>query len=936
MRFRCSLFLVLVTLAFPGIGRFGAAAELERVPWTSSRLHGSPDPAKPYTTETVFPRLEFNQGLELVAFSGRFYLVERGGKIWSFDESGEGAGADLFADLKPGRDGFTNAYGLAFHPNSARNRTVFLTYTLGNDLEHGTKLSRFLFSEADPPRLLPESEEILLTWRSGGHNGAHLQFGPDGMLYISTGDATAPSPPDGLKTGQDNSDLLSAILRIDVDGKDPGLNYRVPPDNPWLGKENVRPEIWAFGFRNPWKMSFQPDGRLWVGDVGWELWEMIHLVGKGGNHGWAAMEASQPILPDLLSPLAPITPPVASHGHTEAASITGGYLYEGSRLPDLKGAYIYADYETGKVWAIRHDGERIVHHEEIADTAHKIVSFGRGADGELYYLHYGSPGSIHRLIPHPDAGKTPDFPRLLSETGLFRDTAREEPADGVYEYGVIEPVWEDGANATRWIALPDQSTIRTTIAAPSSTVTWPEDAVLARTVKIGTHRVETQLLLYDGESWNGYSYRWRPDGTDAELVGADGAEVEVPAEGWKGGTRYRIAGRAECLRCHTPWNGFANGFQPVQLSGFPAMAGHAARETAMALGLVEAAWFEREPTGRLVASRGRGPVETRARSWLHANCAHCHRRHGGGSAPLEVNFDRPLSEAALLWERPTRGDFGLDDASLITPGEPWRSILPYRIGAIGSGHMPPLGSREVDDQAAALIWDWVRSMPLERPMTTTTVTSFDPAMLGDTSSAMRLAHAIASGTLAQADRVSAIDAALASPDPSVRALFERFQPHAERPRRHRHDPSSILQLTGDPEKGRRLLDPAGRLSACFACHRISEAGLAFGPALDGIGSRLDSRQILEGLLMPSKSVASESVLWSVTLTSGENRVGMIVSRDKERLVLRGGPGLEETIAMDEVAGLKPRILSAMPEGLVDSLTPQELADLVAWLASQKG
>jgi glucose/arabinose dehydrogenase len=279
-----------------------ANAEPVRLPWTNSRIQGSPEPAKPYTPEAVYPHLAFQEGLELVSFGGRFYLVERGGKIWSFTESGDGSGSDLFADLKPGREGFTNAYGLAFHPDAAKNRTVFLTYTIGNDLEDGTKLSRFRLSETDPPRLLPETEEILLTWRSGGHNGAHLQFGPDNKLYISTGDATAPSPPDGLKTGQDNSDLLSSILRIDVDAADPGLKYGIPADNPWVAIEKVRPEIWAFGFRNPWKMSFHSDGRLWVGDVGWELWEMIHLVGKGGNHGWAAMEASQPILPGTGEP----------------------------------------------------------------------------------------------------------------------------------------------------------------------------------------------------------------------------------------------------------------------------------------------------------------------------------------------------------------------------------------------------------------------------------------------------------------------------------------------------------------------------------------------------------------------------------------------------------------------------------------------------------
>lgn len=928
--------LRFLLLCLAACGPEASAADLVRIPWTTSKIHGSPEPAKPYTTELAYPQLAIREGLELVAFSGRFYLVERGGTIRSFTESGDGGESDLFADLKPGREGFTNAYGIAFHPDAARNRTVFLTYTIGNDLEDGTKLSRFCFSESDPPRLLPETEEILLTWRSGGHNGAHLQFGPDKMLYISTGDATAPSPPDGLKTGQDNSDLLSSILRINVDAADPGLKYGIPADNPWLGVEKVRPEIWAFGFRNPWKMSFHSDGRLWVGDVGWELWEMIHLVGKGGNHGWAAMEASQPILPELASPLAPVTAPVAAHEHSEAASITGGYLYEGSRLPGLKGAYVYADYETGKIWAIRQEGTRLTRPEEIADTAHKIVTFGLGGDGELYYLHYGNPGTMHRLIPHPEAGKPSSFPRLLSGTGLFSDTVKGIPADGVYEYRVAEPMWEDGASATRWIALPDKTTTTATLATAPNAVVWPKGAVLARTVKLGQRPVETQLLHFDGETWNGYSYQWKKDGSDAELVGPGGGEVEVPAAGWKGGSRYRIASRAECLRCHTPWNGFANGFQPVQLADFPAFAGQPARETAVALGLTDATWFEREKGGRLLASRGPGAVETRARSWLHANCAHCHRRNGGGSAPLEVNFDRPLSEAALLWQKPTRGDFSLTNAHLITPGDPSRSVLNYRIASMGSGHMPPVGAREVDDRASTLLWDWVKAMPCEKPADHEPVTAMDPAHLGDVSSAMRLAHAIATGTLAESERPAAIDAAMASPDPALRALFERFRSHAERTRRHRHDASAILSLTGNPDQGRNLLAPAGKLAACFACHQIGGTGLAFGPALDGVGARLDARQIVESLLMPSKTVAPESAMWSVALKSGGSRTGMIASRDATRLVLRSGPGLEETIAMDQVADLNPQILSAMPEGLVDDLTAQELADLVAWLASRKG
>ncbi len=927
---------ILITALVIGAVLSESAAEPARVPWTTSRIQGSPEKPKPYAPEAVFPRLSVNQGLELVAHDKRFFIVERTGRIWSIPETGDGSEAELFVDLKSDHEGFSNAYGLAFHPRAGENATVFLTYTVGNDLDDGTKLSRFRFSQTNPPKLLPETEEILLTWRSGGHNGAHLQFGPDGMLYISTGDATAPSPPDGLKTGQDNADLLSAILRIDVDAKDPGLSYQIPRDNPWIGVEKVRPEVWAFGFRNPWKMSFQPDGRLWVGDVGWELWEMIHLVGKGGNYGWSAKEASQPILPGTESPLAAITPPVAAHPHSEAASITGGFLYTGTRLPELRGAYVYGDYETGRIWALWHDGKRTTRHEEIADTPHKIATFGKGSDGELYYLHYGNPTTAFRLVKNPKVGQASDFPLRLSESGLFRDPAAAIPADGVYEFRVTEPMWEDGASATRWIALPDNTTITTAFENGNYRVAWPKDAVLARTVRLETRPVETQVLHFDGETWNGYSYQWNADATDASLVGAEGGGVEVSPATWKGGPHYRIHSRAECLRCHTLWNEFVNGFQPVQLAGFPAFPDRSARETAVALGLADANYFERDSGGRLVNSRGRDPLETRARSWLHANCAHCHRRHGGGSAPLEVNFDRPLSETALLWQKPTRGDFGLAGAHAVSPGEPWRSVLNYRVSSVGSGHMPPLGPREVDVHAEKLLWDWVAGMPRENPVVRQAPVELASTDLLNGASAMTLAHALAEGTFPESERSNAIRAGLASEKPEIRALFERFRDPSERPRPRVLDPAAILAQKGDPDKGAQLLSPSGKLAACLSCHRIGGAGLAFGPDLDGVGARLDPAAILTSLLEPSRSMAPEYRLWSVELRSGETLAGLLLSRDPDGFLLRTGPGLERRLGTGEVKHLVPQDLSAMPTGLVDVLEPCEIADLVAWLASRKG
>jgi len=933
MRFR--VILLLGAAALLHLSTAQASEEPARSPWTTSRLRGSPDPPKPLVPEPVFDNLAIENGLELVALAGRLFVVERSGRIWSFPENGDGSGADVFVDLRLVHPRIGAAYGIAFSPGWPATREVYLTYTTGAGLEDGTRLSRFRFDwpEGEPPRLEPGSEEILLTWRSGGHNGAHLQFGPDGMLYVSTGDATAPSPPDGLATGQDNSDLLSCILRIDVTGSASDLPYRIPPDNPFIDRESVRPEIWAFGFRNPWKMSFDSRRRLWVGDVGWELWEMIHLVEKGGNYGWSAVEASNPILPETASELAPISAPVAAHPHSEAASITGGFEYTGTRLPDLIGAYIYGDYETGLIWALRHDGNQVTEHRIIADTPHKVVSFGIGNDGELYYLHYGTPSALCRLVPNPRVGQPSTFPRELSETGIYSNVSKREPAPGVYEFTIHEPMWEDGATATRYIALPGNTTVETTYqyrrnGTYRASTKWPADAVLARTIRIGPLPVETQLLHYDGDAWSGYSYRWNEDATDASLVEAGGDTFEVPSQGWKGGNRYRIASRAECMRCHNMWNGFTPAFDPMQLSGFASFPRQPAREVAVALGLANPLFFHKdEARGQLAGSRGGGSLEKRARSWLHANCAHCHRRHGGGSVPLEVDFDRALSETALLWQMPTRGGFGLSEPRIVVPGEPWRSVLQYRISSLGSGHMPPLGSREVDRHGANLLWDWIANLPREQGEVT------EATGLTETSAALLATHRIAAGTVGESEKRQMIESGLQSSTANVRDLYEAFRPPENRPEAHRLDPAGVLELTGDIRSGGKLLSPAGKLASCLACHSAGTGGGALGPNLNGVGSRLSREQLLESLTDPSRTIAPDYRVWTVETRHGELHSGFRRPSGDDTWILALATGQELAIPLSEVRTARPQPQSLMPEGLLTQLSEQEVADLLAYLES---
>src|SRR5216683_1810516 len=259
--FRCLCFLLFFSFLGSAQAADRAFGISKRVPWTTSRLTGSPDPPPPYKIVRAFPKLTFKNPLLLTNAPGteRLFIGEQVGKLYSFPNDPAVGKADLFLDLtteihswdpKGKVKGVEAVYGLTFHPQFAKNRYCYVCYVLnsknsGEQLLDGSRVSRFTVSNADPPRIDPKTEHVLITWMAGGHNGGDLKFGPDGFLYISTGDAADPNPPDRLDTGQDLSDLLSSILRIDVDREDKDKAYRVPPDNPFIKLPNVRPEIWS-------------------------------------------------------------------------------------------------------------------------------------------------------------------------------------------------------------------------------------------------------------------------------------------------------------------------------------------------------------------------------------------------------------------------------------------------------------------------------------------------------------------------------------------------------------------------------------------------------------------------------------------------------------------------------------------------------------------
>ena len=387
--------------------------------------------------------------------SDRWFLAELAGKVYSFpnDPHCKRADVHLFLDLRKHVKAAQHIYGLAFHPDFQRNRYVYVCYLAGRGFAGIDRVSRFRVTSEDPPSCDPATEEILLTWPTAGHNGGCLEFGPDGYLYISSGDGAAPSPPDPSNTGQDNSDLLSCILRIDVNHRANGKPYAIPPNNPFVNDGKVQPEIWAYGLRNPWKMTFDfKTGDLWVGDVGWDLWEMVFRVKRGDNCGWSIVEGGQPIRHDLKPVPSSIQPPIVVHSHSEARSITGGYVYRGKALPDLVGAYVYGDYVTGKVWGLRYDGKEVVWKKELVDTPFRIITFAEDHDKELYIVDYD--GTVHRILPNPASQANRDFPRRLSQTGLFASTPDLEPAPGLIPYSINAEPWADGgAPNANWRCL---------------------------------------------------------------------------------------------------------------------------------------------------------------------------------------------------------------------------------------------------------------------------------------------------------------------------------------------------------------------------------------------------------------------------------------------------------------------------------------------------
>ncbi len=340
--------------------------------------------------------------------SGRRFIPTQQGVVHVLPAGAETGPTGLFLDIQSlvAYDDKTNEeglLGLAFHPRYAQTGELFVYYT-NRQVPHQNIVARYRASADDPQRADPGSAEILLVidkpfWN---HDGGTLAFGPDGYLYIAIGDGGARNDP--FAKGQNLSTWLGKILRIDVDHRDTDRPYAIPADNPFRDDPTAKPEIWALGLRNVWRMAFdRTTGQLWAADVGQDTWEEINLVARGGNYGWNLREGLHPFGPHGAPPRPDLMEPIWEYHHDLGKSITGGVVYRGRQVPELAGAYLYADYVSGRLWALWYDAssKTVTANREIPlPRSLPVLSFGEDEAGEVYLTTVAADGQgIFRLAP---------------------------------------------------------------------------------------------------------------------------------------------------------------------------------------------------------------------------------------------------------------------------------------------------------------------------------------------------------------------------------------------------------------------------------------------------------------------------------------------------------------------------------------------------------
>ncbi|MBX3731283.1 MAG: PQQ-dependent sugar dehydrogenase [Verrucomicrobiae bacterium] len=640
--------------------------------------------------------------------------------------------------------------GMTFHPDFARNRYFYVFYTRTNRTEGRTyaTLSRFEADPVNPWRALRESEQVLISqWdRNDLHQAGDLHFGTDGYLYVSLGDEGLQNDP--FRNSQRiDKNFFSGILRIDVDGRpgslapNPhpavGTGYRIPPDNPFIGRTSfnglpvspaaVRTEFWVVGLRNPHRFSIDPvTGDMLGGDVGGARMEEVNRYVRGGNYGWGHFEATLP------NPGFPAPPPGFSHSpplyaYSHAArdpnfggrAVIGGLTYRGTAYPDLYGKYIFGDAIAGHVWSLSENGGGAVTVKRLTTVPRGMASFAlHPATGEILAAELAG-GRIVKLRRTPRE-EDPALPPTLSAARVFSSLASLTPRAGMMPYEVASTFWSDHALKRRWFFMQNAADRIQRDGSghwvyPTGSV-WVKhfDLELVRGDPTTRRRLETRFLVKSDSGAYGVTYKWRADGSDADLVPDAGLDEAIPVlEGDVMRVQnWRYPGRSECLICHNGAAQHVLGFNALQLNReIPSGAGAVNQISHIAsLGVFQQAPPDPALLPRLAdIADAEATLEHRFKTYLEVNCAYCHQPGGIGRGVWDGRFSTPLAESGILNGVPG-DDLGVLGARIVAPGNPEASVLWRRIAALGAYHMPPLGTDELHAGGIRLVREFIEGV----------------------------------------------------------------------------------------------------------------------------------------------------------------------------------------------------------------------------------
>ncbi|HEX3720528.1 MAG TPA: PQQ-dependent sugar dehydrogenase [Verrucomicrobiae bacterium] len=767
--------LFLIALAGLASSAFAKPYGMAERPETGAFLNGKMPEIAPtisgnWSAVPAFTNLLFTNAVGLCAVPGsdRLCVWEREGRVWTFQNSPGAEKKTLAIDVHDQCQGWDDSglLGVAFHPGFATNHFVFVYYTwvkpgtvAGSsttrpvpnlpDTYHD-RLERYTLDANGTA--IPGSEKIFVdvTDQTVWHHGGGMFFHPaNGLLYWTDGD-NAVDENNQIIT----KSLYSGVFRIDVDCRGGDFshpirrqptngftaNYFIPNNNPFVGQSNVLEEFFCIGLRSPHRMTIDPaTGRIFIGDVGGSLREEIDVIepGESGlNFQWNECEGN---LGEMKLPCIGISRgPVLDYPHTDGRAIIGGYVYRGRKFAaDLSGKYIFGDNVFRIIWALDetttpfHKNALCIMPKGLGPNAGSdytgLSSFGTDAAGEIYFCQMSSIGGrIYTLRRGGSPPPAKTIPKLLSQTGVFRDLAALEPADFLIPYSVNSPLWSDGAAKQRWMALPGNTKIKFL-----ETGEWefPPGTVFVKNFAMRLddlhpeimRRLETRLLVRDiNGGVYGASYRWRPDNSDADLVTSGTNEtISIKTADGVREQKWFFPGRQDCLTCHTTVSRGVLGVKTRQLNGefkYPGGLADNQLRTWNHLGLFRTRLDEkrisRMPRLSAVTDVHASP-NLRVRSYLDANCAMCHRP-GGVEAFFDARFDTPLKSQGLI-NGPVANQMGIAGAKVVVADNLKKSILIERLRSAGGNQMPPLARNLVDDAAVALFTKWISSLHATTP-----------------------------------------------------------------------------------------------------------------------------------------------------------------------------------------------------------------------------